>query len=87
MQSFRYARRFGVTKSEIAGQFPIFPLTSLDSETVAAIIRITGGNFRFLNRLLTQMEGILETNSVDEVTKAVVEEARERVVIGQSYEI
>ena len=55
-----------------------------DEETFAAISRVTGGNFRLLNRLLTQMERILEINSIKQVTKAVVEAARESLVIGQA---
>jgi hypothetical protein len=45
---------------------------------------MTGGNFRLLRRLLTQMERILEINTLREVTKAVVEASRESLVIGQS---
>ena len=36
-----------------------------------------------LNRLLTQIERILEINALAEITKAVVEAARESLVIGQ----
>ncbi len=60
------------------------PEQPLDVETVAAIIRVTGGNFRLLNRLLTQMDRILEINALGQVTKEVVEAARESLVIGQA---
>jgi DNA transposition AAA+ family ATPase len=55
----------------------------LDAETVAAIIRVTGGNFRLLGRLLTQTERILEINRLNRVTAAVIDAARESLVIGQ----
>jgi hypothetical protein len=56
------------------------PQTALDSETIVLIIRITSGNFRLLNRLLTQIQRILEINSLKEVTKAAA--TRESLVIG-----
>lgn len=48
------------------------PGDAMDSIAAASIIRITGGNFRLLNRLLTQVERILEINVLPIVTKEVV---------------
>ena len=58
------------------------PADFTDTETLAAVIRITGGNFRLLHRLLTQVERILAINELGTVTKEVVEAAREGLVIG-----
>ena len=67
-----------------APQGVTLPRKPLDAETTAAIIRVTGGNFRLLSRLLAQIERLLEINLLDEVTKAVVEAARESLVVGES---
>jgi transposase-like protein len=53
-----------------------------DAEAVAAIVRITSGNFRLIQRLFTQIERILQINELRTVTKEVVEAARESMVIG-----
>ena len=53
-----------------------------DEEARAAIIRVTGGNFRLLHRLLTQIARLVEINALRTVTSHVVEAARESLVIG-----
>lgn len=53
-----------------------------DEEVISAILRVTGGNFRLLNRLLTQITRILEINRLKQVTREVVDAARESLVIG-----
>ena len=56
----------------------------IDEEALASIIRATGGNFRLLHRLLTQIARIVEINVLQAVTGEVVEAARESLVIGTS---
>jgi hypothetical protein len=54
----------------------------VDEQGVASILRVTGGNFRLLHRLLIQVGRILEINKLKVVTQQVVEAARENLVIG-----
>jgi DNA transposition AAA+ family ATPase len=53
-----------------------------DYYVITAILRVTGGNFRLLDRLLTQISRIMEINELPDVTPEVVEAARESLVVG-----
>lgn len=53
-----------------------------DAQAVAAVERITRGNFRLLERLLPQIQRVLKINALDVITNDVVEAARSTLVIG-----
>lgn len=49
------------------------PAEQLVPEVIASLIRMTGGNFRLLARLLTQIERVLDVNELPFITNAIVE--------------
>jgi hypothetical protein len=53
-------------------------------EVIASLIRMTGGNF-LLTRLLTQIERVLSVSDLHPVSVAVVEAARDSLVIGPGW--
>lgn len=53
-----------------------------DAEAIAAVARITRGNFRLVHRLFAQIKRLMEINHLSTVTSEVVEAARETLVIG-----
>lgn len=53
-----------------------------DAQTITAIAQTTRGNFRLLERLLTQIERVMKINELSTVTNDVVEAARSTLVIG-----
>ncbi|MGP3921180.1 AAA family ATPase [Nonomuraea sp. 10N515B] len=70
----------------LARSWPHLRLADTDdyttNEAVAAIARITSGNFRLTVRLISQIQRVLEINHMSIVTKEVVEAARKNLVIG-----
>jgi DNA transposition AAA+ family ATPase len=53
-----------------------------DQEAIAAVITVTAGNFRLIDRLMSQVRRIKELNQLRTVTREVVEAARDCLVIG-----
>ncbi len=52
-----------------------------DAQAIAAVGRITLGNFRLIQRLFVQIERILRINDLTVITDDVVEAARSTLVI------
>uniref|UniRef100_UPI00197D3163 AAA family ATPase n=1 Tax=Paraburkholderia polaris TaxID=2728848 RepID=UPI00197D3163 len=69
----RHWRRLGLTLDQA---------DFTDSQAIAAIARITAGNFRLLHRLFVQIDRILRINDLKVITEDVVEAARSTLVIG-----
>lgn len=55
-----------------------------DPDGVAAMIHVVAGNLRLLQKLCAQISRTLNLNDLHHVTKAVVETAREGLVIGEA---
>jgi DNA transposition AAA+ family ATPase len=53
-----------------------------DAEAMAAIIRVTSGNFRLVHRLFSQIERVRQINGLRAITPEVVDAARQSLVIG-----
>lgn len=54
-----------------------------DNEAMAAIYRVTNGNFRVIQRLFKQIERIMKINNLKSLTAEIVDTARECLVIGK----
>jgi DNA transposition AAA+ family ATPase len=55
---------------------------TLADEAANTVTRITGGNFRLIERLMSQVGRVLEINQLDTITPEVVEAARQTLVVG-----
>ena len=51
-----------------------------DAEALAAIARVTGGNFRLVQRLFSQIERVLEINQLRMISQEDVEAASGLVI-------
>lgn len=63
---------------------PFNPDDFADHEALASIARITNGNFRLIQRLLSQSFRIMSINKLKLITSGVIETARDSLVIGQT---
>ncbi len=54
-----------------------------DAQAVAAVGRITRGNFRLVHRLFAQVARVMKINNLAVITSDVIETARGTLVIGE----
>ena len=69
----RYWQELGITYE---------PHRPSDAESVVTIVRITGGNFRLVERLMNEVARIMTINNLDTITPDPVEAARDVLVVG-----
>lgn len=55
-----------------------------DAQAVAAVGRITRGNFRLIHRLFAQIQRVMRINDLTVITDDVIETARSTLVIGDT---
>jgi hypothetical protein len=55
-----------------------------DAQAVAAVGRITRGNFRLIHRLFAQIERVMKINDLTVITSDVIDSARSTLVIGDT---
>jgi DNA transposition AAA+ family ATPase len=85
VHEFRTLEEKEITELLNQGWVPVgvtLPSEVLAPDVIASLIRMSGGNFRLLTRLLTQIERILKVNQLDRVSKEIVAAARDSLVIG-----
>ena len=53
-----------------------------DAQAIAAVERVTRGNFRLLERLFPQISRVLKINQLETITDDVIEAAASTLVVG-----
>ena len=76
----RHPYRAGLIWDQLGLTFD--PANSDHAETANAVTQITGGNFRLIERLMTQIARVMSINQLETITPDVVHAARQILVIG-----